>query len=375
MNTVPAWSSETDDTLVCVQVRQETHDVKTFVFNTPAPRRFAYLPGQFLTLSLPIGPGGEAVLRCYTLSSSPTRPDRIAITVKRVPGGPVSNWLHDHLKVGDSVSAMGPAGEFTCFKDEGGVAQAVSLSAEAKAPAYLFISGGSGVTPLMSMARALVDLSSEADIVFVHAARTPADVVFAEELTLLARNHPRLRLAIVCETPGSTPAYAGYTGRLDQGLLPHIAPDFAERDVYTCGPAPFMGAVRTMLAQAGHRPARYREESFSFETLIADAPAPEAPSLDAQAGEAAPAAFRISLSQRGDTFNCQPGQTLLAAAAASGVRMPASCSSGLCGTCKTKKVSGDVTMTHKGGIRQREIDQGWILPCCSQPLSDVVLER
>ncbi|WP_290871466.1 hybrid-cluster NAD(P)-dependent oxidoreductase [Aquabacterium sp.] len=372
MNTVPAWSSETDDTLVCVQVRQETHDVKTFVFNTPAPRRFAYLPGQFLTLSLPIGQGGEAVLRCYTLSSSPTRPDRIAITVKRVPGGPVSNWLHDNLKVGDSVSAMGPAGEFTCFQDQDGVAQAVSLSAEAKVPAYLFISGGSGITPLMSMARALVDQAAEADIVFVHAARTPADVVFAEELTLLARNHPRLRLAIVCESAGSTPTYAGYTGRLDAGLLPHIAPDFAQRDVYTCGPAPFMGAVRTMLAQAGHPPARYREESFSFESLAPEAgPAASAP----PAGEAAPAAFRISLSVRGDQFDCQPGQSLLAAAGAAGVRLPASCSNGLCGTCKTKKVSGEVEMAHKGGIRQREVDQGWILPCCSKPLSDVVLER
>jgi len=318
------------------------------------------------------------VLRCYTLSSSPTRPDRIAITVKRVPGGPVSNWLHDHLKVGDSVSAMGPAGEFTCFKDAGGVAQPVSLAGDAKAPAYLFISGGSGITPLMSMARALVDQAAEADIVFVHAARTPADVVFAEELTLLARNHPRLRLAIVCESAGNSHAYAGYTGRLDAGLLTHIAPDFAQRDVYTCGPAPFMAATRTMLGHAGHPPARYREESFSFEALAAEAAAPEAHSTAPAAStesQGAPAAFRISLSVRGDQFDCQPGQSLLAAAGAAGVRLPASCSNGLCGTCKTRKVSGEVEMAHKGGIRQREIDQGWILPCCSKPLSDVVLER
>jgi ferredoxin-NADP reductase len=274
---------------------------------------------------------------------------------------------------------MGPAGEFTCFQDQGGVAQAVRLSAEAKVPAYLFISGGSGITPLMSMARALVDQALDADIVFVHAARTPADVVFAEELTLLARHHPRLRLAIVCESAGSTPSYAGYTGRLDAGLLAHIAPDFAQRDVYTCGPAPFMAATRTMLGQAGHPPARYREESFSFEALATEAPPATEPNSTAPAtapeGQAAPAAFRISLSVRGDQFDCQPGQSLLAAAGAAGVRLPASCSNGLCGTCKTRKVSGEVEMAHKGGIRQREIDQGWILPCCSKPLSDVVLER
>jgi ferredoxin-NADP reductase len=373
MHSAPAWSADTDDTLLCVQVRPETHDVKTFVFNTPAPRRFAYLPGQFLTLSLPIGPGGEAVQRSYTISSSPTRPDRLSITVKRVSGGPVSNWLHDHLKPGMSVDAMGPAGDFTCFAD-GEQPQPLSLSAaHAARPRYLFISGGSGITPLMSMTRALVDLTADADIVFVHAARSPDDLIFADELACLARQHPRLQLAFVCETVGSQPQWAGARGRLDAALLQRTVPDFADRDAYTCGPAPFMGAVREMLQALGHPVARYREESFNFDTLagasadVTDAaPSPDAP---------ATTSFRITLSRLGDSFSCQPGQTLLNAATQAGVRLPASCSTGLCGTCKTRKVSGEVAMSHKGGIRQREIDQGWVLPCCSTPLGDVVLER
>ncbi len=164
-----------------------------------------------------------------------------------------------------ALGAMGPSGEFSCFREP--------------AQRYLFISGGSGITPLMSMTRALHDLGSDADIVFVHCARTPADLLFPEELTLAARNIAHLRLAMVCDhhTPGS--AYAGHLGRMDAARLAHIAPDFLTRDVYTCGPAPFMGVVRALMAGAGYAMERYREESFSFESLpaqvVQDIPGPQ----------------------------------------------------------------------------------------------------
>jgi ferredoxin-NADP reductase len=359
------WSSDQDETLRCVHIRQETHDVKTFVLAADGPRSFRYLPGQFITLELDIA--GSKINRCYTLSSTPTRPDLVSITVKRVPGGVVSNWLHDNLRVGMALGAMGPSGEFSCFK-----APAVQGN-----PSYLFLSGGSGVTPLMSMTRALHDLGSDANIVFVHCARTPADVLFPEELTMMARNMPHLRLAMVCEqhTPGS--AYAGHLGRLDAARLAHIAPDFMQRDVYTCGPAPFMGAVRGLLAGAGFEMQRYREESFSFESLAADKPAEAAFSTDSSEiikVDSTPI-FKIQLEKMGKIFECSSEQTILKSAAAAGLRLPSSCSSGACGTCKTKKISGQVEMKHAGGIRQREIDQGWILPCCSKPMSDISLEK
>lgn len=349
------WDSDRDDTLHCVQVRQETHDVKTFVLAADGPRSFRYLPGQFITLELDIG--GQKINRCYTLSSTPTRPDLVSITVKRVPGGPVSNWLHDHLRAGMRLNAIGPSGEFSCFH-------------HAPAPRYLFLSGGSGITPLMSMTRALHDLGSQADVVFVHCARSPVDLLFPEELTLMARNMQKLRLAMVCEqhTPGS--AYAGHLGRMDAARLTHIAPDFLERDIYTCGPAPFMAAIRQLLTAAGYDMARYREESFSFAAPTQpDAPAPAA------ANGAVTVAHQIVLSNSGQSFSCRSDQTLLQAAQGAGLRLPSSCSNGVCGTCKTRKTSGEVAMKHNGGIRPREIAQGWILPCCSTPLSDVALER
>ncbi|NRF72285.1 2Fe-2S iron-sulfur cluster binding domain-containing protein [Aquincola sp. S2] len=343
----PTWQADDDGGLVCAQVRDETHDVKTFVLQAPSARSFRYLPGQFITLELDID--GERVNRCYTLSSTPTRPDRVSITVKRVPGGRVSNWLHEHLRVGSRLNVMGPAGQFSCFAQP--------------AERYLFLSGGSGITPLMSMSRALHDLASDADIVFVHCARTPADVLFADELALLAKNLPHFRLALVCEQRGAQSAYAGYLGRISQALLDNIAPDLLARDIYTCGPAPFMAAVRAMLGAAGYDMRRYREESFSFETLSSA----ETPASTTD--------FVIKLARIGQEFRCGADERLLGAAQRAGLRLPFSCSSGVCGTCKTHKLSGEVVMAHSGGIRQREIDQGFILPCCSRPLSDVVLDR
>lgn len=357
-NTAVQWDGDRDDTLICRAVRQETHDVKTFVFSAPQARLFRYAPGQFITLEIEIG--GETIHRCYTLSSTPSRPDTVSITVKRVPGGPVSNWLHDNLEAGARVKVLGPSGAFSCF-----------LHPMPPREKYLFLSAGSGITPLMSMSRAMYDLALDADIAFVHSARTPDDIIFARELELMACNRGGLfRLGLVCERRGGQPAWAGFNGFLSLVVLQNVAPDFLERKVFTCGPAPYMAAVRTILAAAGYDMANYHEESFSFETLALEAEAQD--TAPAPAGEAS---YNVTFNRTGDQVACAPGQTILAAAKAAGMRLPVSCSQGLCGTCKTKMVSGQVDMKHAGGIRQREIDQGWILPCCSKPLGDVVLER
>ena len=358
----PVWEAD-DEVFVCLRVIDETPDVRTFVLRlNDGDRSFRYRPGQFVTLALDID--GERVMRCYTLSSSPTRPGTVAITVKRVPGGRVSNWLHDHLRPGDRIAVTGPAGQF-CFP---------SGPVSAPARGQLYLSGGSGITPLMSMSRAWADLGLDADVRFVHAARTPQDVVFADEIALLARLLPRWRASVICESAGSTPGYSGLTGRLSLPLLRSQVPDLLEREVWCCGPAPFMAAVRAMLAEAGFDMSRYHEESFSFEAPAAAAPIPApvaAPIPDA--AEPAPR-FVITL-KRGERFECAPDETLLEAARRAGLRWPFSCSSGVCGTCRTRRLSGEVQMSQGGGLRPREVAQGWMLPCCSRPLGDLELDR
>jgi ferredoxin-NADP reductase len=353
------WSSEADDILVCRAVRAETHDVKTFVLSSRSPRRFQYQPGQFLTYAFEIG--GETIHRCYTISSAPTRPDTISITVKRVANGPVSNWLHDNLRAGGQVKALGPLGAFSCFAHP--------------AARYLFLSGGSGITPLMSMARAFHDLAEPSDIVFVHNARTSADIIFREELELMARLNPNFRFAPICEAATPTAPFNGLRGRLSAQMLSVIAPDFLTREVFVCGPAPYMAAVREMFAARGFDMRRHHEESFDFAALSAseraDATAAEA------ALDAAPAlrSYRVEFAKTRRAIECPENLTVLEAAKRAGLRLPSSCTKGMCGTCKSRIVSGTVAMNHAGGIRRREIDAGLALLCCSKPTSDLVVER
>jgi len=351
--TLPIWGVDCDDDLVCRAVTDETHDIRTFHFATARPCLFRFLPGQFLTLELPIA--GETVFRCYTISSPPTRPETVSITTKRMPGGPVSNWLHDTVRPGTVLRATGPSGEFV-LPPAGGK--------------LLLMSAGSGVTPLMSMARAVFDRAEDRDIVFVHSARTPGDIPFRDELNLLARRLPRLRVAHVVEGVGAERGWPGLTGRLDPAMLGLLAPDLLSRDVYCCGPAPYMAAVRGMLAAAGHAPTRYHEESFSFDAL----PSPVADEVKHQEA-AAGATFNVTFAKSGQTVACPPGSTVLAAAKAAGLRLPSSCTRGVCGTCKSRMLSGRVDMQHGGGIRPREIAQGMVLICCSQPLEDLVIDR
>lgn len=354
--TAPVWTGEDDNILVCQRVRQETADVKTFVFAPRTPHRFSYLPGQFLTFELEIG--GETIYRSYTISSAPSRPYTVSITVKRVPGGPVSNWLHDTLKPGDEVKAAGPMGEFTAFPQP--------------AAKLLLLSGGSGITPSLSMVRSLYDLGMVRDVVFVHSARTPADIICRAELQEYARTVPNFRFVAVCEADAPGEAWGGFRGRLSLSVLSNAVPDLLEREVYTCGPAPYMAAVRGILDEAGFDRAHYHEESFDFATMMA---AEGHPVEEVAPTAAAVETFTVEFTRIRKTITCDSNTTVLEAARQAGIRLASSCARGICGTCKSKKISGEVDMQHGGGIRQKEIDQGMVLLCCSKPRSDLVVER
>ncbi|WP_207281636.1 hybrid-cluster NAD(P)-dependent oxidoreductase [Pseudomonas sp. FW300-N2F2] len=346
------WHSGEQKTLQCCAVRQETHDVKTFIFRCADFSALSFEPGQFITISPVIG--GQTIARCYTLSSSPTRPFAFSITVKRVPGGAVSNWLHDNLKPGDNLKACGPAGSFTPVGHP--------------ATKLLYLSAGSGVTPLMSMTRAACDMAGNLDIVFVHSARTPTDIIFHGELTRMQAAMPGLRVISVCEGLGDTAQWQQPIGRLDLSLLSQHVPDYQEREIFTCGPQGYMEAVKSLLREAAFDFAHYHQESFDIAALNEEPLIEQAASLNQQD------VFTVTLSRSGKTFSMPGHQTVLSAARKAGAIVPSSCSQGICGTCKTALLQGTVDMHHNGGIRQREIDKGLRLLCCSKPTSDLVLD-
>jgi ferredoxin-NADP reductase len=219
----------------------------------------------------------------------------------------------------------------------------------------------------MSMARTHADLAQDTDTIFVHAARTPDDIIFRDELERLASSFPHFRLAVLCEADAPMRSWSGYRGRLTLPLLREIAPDFMQREILTCGPSPFMSAIRAILQEAGSDPTRYHEESFNFVEL-AEAPAEETISVPLEG-------FEITFAKSERTIICGPDKTILQAAKEAGLRLPSACARGMCGTCKSRMISGEVNMKHEGGIRQREIDQGMVLICCSKPLKDTVIDR
>lgn len=343
------WDAETDNRLVCIDVHNETHDVKSFTLASPQGKRISFEAGQYFLFEPEID--GEENGRCYSISSSPFRSNAITVTVKRVAGGKVSNWLHDNLKPGMELPASGPMGKFN----------------RPKAGKYLMLSGGSGITPVMAMVRELADRAEPVDVVFLHAGRSPLDLLFREELSVLARRMKGLRLIFLPEVLTGDPSWPGLNGRISKALLSLVVPDIADRNILCCGPAPFMAAARAISAELGVPPERYLEESFDA-AVIEDLPAPSE-------GQAVVTTYKVQFMKQQKVLEVSAEQTVLACAKKMGVRLPSSCANGICGTCKSKLVSGLVDMKHEGGIRQREIEAGFFLPCCSRPLSDLVIDR
>ena len=173
------WKGE----LKVAAIFQETPEVKTYRLAAAdgGPFPFAYLPGQFLNVQLTID--GKRVNRSYTISSSPTRGAACELSIKREPFGLASRFIHDHLNVGDILKVSGPAGKFIFTGQDGS--------------AILLISGGVGITPMMSIVRYLTDRAWPGDIYFVNVAKTEEGLIFHDEIQWLKHRFPRLS---VCQT-------------------------------------------------------------------------------------------------------------------------------------------------------------------------------
>lgn len=345
-----------DADLLIRRVVPVTHDVTTFVLDAPPDWSGRYDAGQHLVVSALVS--GERVERCYTISSPPTRPGSLTITVKRQPGGVLSPWLHSSPRTGDRLRARGPLGEFTLRERQHGP--------------YLFLVAGSGVTPAMSMLRALTDRASDADVAFVQCARSPADIIFRHEVSALAEQGLPLRSVVVCEDDSPGERWAGPRGRLSAELLRWFTPDVAMREVFLCGPPPYMDAAVDILSTLGVATERIHQESFDLDALP-DRFAEVTPATDSAGGTAA-VPHRVSLKRSEKVVDCRTDTMVLDAVLDAGVMLQSSCRQGLCGTCKLPLIEGQVDMRHQGGIRPREVDRGMFLPCCSRPLTDLVLD-
>ena len=342
-----------DEPLECVSVVPDGPDVVSFSFRSPSGAWFDYRPGQFLTLELPV-PGGP-IHRTYTISSSPSRPLSITLTVKAGGGSIGTRWMLDNLKEGARIKATGPAGIFV-----------PDVPADRK---LLLISAGSGVTPMMSMTTYRWDLGGQPDICFVQCAKRPSELVFRRHLEHMASRVPSIKLHYVVNEDDPHGAWTGYRGTFNQLMLGLMAPDYLEREVYCCGPEPFMQAVRDMLIGFGFDMDHYHQETFTAPVLT---PA-DAPVLD-DVVPSAEAVSEILFARSSQTVACTEADTILAVSRSAGLNIPSGCTFGVCGTCKVKKLSGEVHMVHNGGISDDDIAEGYILACCSHAMGKVEID-
>lgn len=345
---ITMWS-EGVTALKVADIVEETHDAKTFRFVGEKPMMFSYKPGQFITFLLPIN--GKTVQRSYSMSSSPSRPHVLEVTVKRVPGGLVSNWLCDNVKLGDIINIRGPSGKFTCF--------------EYPSSKLLLIGAGSGITPVMSMSRWIADTAADVDVKLLACFRSPSEIIFRKELELLSARHRSFQVGVAV-TGGwqGNDFWNGFTGRISPQMIQMMAPDFMERHLFMCGPEPFMDSVREVMYGLGFNMSNFHVESFGTARTV---PGSESP---AEALKLSGTLHKVTFSKSGKTVDSDENIPLLNLAEAHGIEIDYSCRAGSCGACAVK-CTGDIAEGPECGITKKEKESGYIYACCSTAKGDL----
>jgi len=315
-----------------VSVVDETADTKSYWLR-PNARFGTHRPGSYVTLKLTIG--GRSVRRSYSLSSAPRADGLVCLTVKRVEGGLVSNWLADHVRPGHILELSPPTGQFV-----------LPTPLPEK---LLMLSAGSGITPVMAMLQQLTAVRRMPRIVFLHFARTPQDIIFFDELKRIAAACPQVQLGLCVESTSSGHAdWSGALGRFSADFLAEHAPDFRELDTFMCGPAGFMQTVIRHFEAADADLARLRYERFDA-------------GLDLTQFLHHTQLIRFVRSGT-ESMSNRP-RTILEEAETVGLSVEYGCRAGNCGACRCRKISGVVVDVTTG--LELGANKDFIFPCVS----------
>jgi ring-1,2-phenylacetyl-CoA epoxidase subunit PaaE len=337
----------------------ETRDTITIVFDTPPSGPLAYKPGQFLTLIVPIQ--GKEVRRAYSLCTSPFTDEFPAVTVKRVENGLMSNWLPDHLKVGDKLKVMGAVGNFTLDY------------APSNRRHIVMFAGGSGITPLLSLTKGVLTQEPESIVSLIYCNRDIESVIFKDELDRWEKQYQgRLHVIHILDTAPMN--WQGYSGLLNPDMLKKLfdrIPDWGVRNTLylMCGPEGMMKNVESLLEAYSIPPEQIRKESFVQGTI--DKPAKK------EGEEEKLVEREVTIRFDGEEYKIMvpPHKAILETALDAGIDLPYSCQSGLCTACRGKALSGKVRLDEEEGLSASERAEGYVLTCVGHPLTDdVVIE-
>ncbi len=350
------WSGQ----LKVGSIFSETPNVKTFRFVSPdeSPLPFAYLPGQFLTLSLK--PDDKVVKRSYTISSSPTQRYYCEITVKREEHGLVSKYLCDHLTEGGTLDISAPGGRLTFTGKE--------------ADSIVLLAGGVGITPMMSVIRYLTDIGWPKDIYLFYSCRHPEEFIFREELEYLQARHPKLHV-LVTMTKAKKEEWPGPRERLNKTLLSEFIPDISSKRVHICGSVPMTAAAKSILSELGLPKEQVKSESFGGQKkkgTQAQTEERQEPTEVTQAPkEGVP---QVTFQKSKKSVDLPHDKCILEVAEENGVDIDYTCREGTCGDCIVKILSGEVNMECEDGLDPEEKAQGFALACQAKSTKDVVVD-
>jgi ring-1,2-phenylacetyl-CoA epoxidase subunit PaaE len=336
------------------EIVRETPDAVSVFFEQPEPF-LEYKPGQYLSLILDLG--GKEVRRSYSLCTSPYTDPHPGITVKRVEGGLVSNYINDQLRPGKTLEVMKPLGHFT-----------TDFHSKNKRH-FVMIAGGSGITPIMGIAKSVLVNEPESKITLLYCSRSEDQIIFKSQLEKLENQYTsKLKVVHNLTKPSST--WTGLTGRLDAEkvkgtLAANPFPEATSSLYFVCGPEGLMDTAIQSLESMGVPKEQILKESF-YTDIDAKEEALKA------AGKLSPELTReIEVIVNGEShhFEVPAGKTILEAGLDKDVDMPYSCQSGLCTACRGKLISGKVDMIEDAGLSESEIAEGYILCCSSKPAS------
>jgi len=339
--------------LTVTRVVHETPDAVSLYLTEADGSPLRFTAGQFLSVDVTVG--GETLRRAYSIASPALEGHDAHVTVKRIPDGRVSNHLHDHAASGMKLAVLGPSGGFTATPDPARRRHAV------------LIAGGSGITPVMSIAHTLLLSEPESRVTLVYGNRGAADIIFRDRLAGLVEAHGgRLTVDHVLADPPD--GWQGGRGLLDtQTLEARLAAlgvtDGEDTEYFVCGPSPMMDAAHAALAARGVPAARIHEERF---TRPEERHADDHPKVDAE--------VTVRMGGKETRLVAKAGQTLLDAGLAGGVWLPFSCAMGGCGACRVKLVDGEVAMDEPNCLSAAEHEAGYVLTCVGAALGPVTLE-
>jgi len=328
---------------------EETASDRTFRFISEDNDLPPFLAGQYISLS--VEAGGILTSRPYSISSPPNQAGFWDITVRRVPSGLVSNTLFDHVKKGAIFNGSGPHGDFyhnPLFHDKTNV----------------FIAGGAGVTPFMSMIREITQCGLDRQIHLFLGSRTLEETPFHHELTALSQSFENIAYIPVIENPSES--YRGATGLITGALICEKLRDLAGKTYYLCGPQGLYDFCIPQLLELNIPARKIRKEVYGAPLRISASPGwPQEISEDRP----------FSIRAKGKSaISARAGEPVIRSLEKSGLTLKAHCRSGECSMCRVRVVSGRVFQPPGVPVRKSDRQFGYVHACVSYPLEDLEIE-